>query len=62
MNGVKVPYKFTEKREGDVAISYADVQFAKSYLGWKANFDLEEMCRDGWAWQQANPMGYRQQT
>ena len=48
VNGVKVPYKFSERREGDVAVSYADVQFAKSYLGWKANFDLEEMCRDSW--------------
>ena len=24
-----------------------------------ANRTLEEMCRDGWAWQQSNPTGYR---
>ena len=29
---------------------------AQTVLGWSAHRTLEEMCRDGWAWQQANPM------
>ena len=32
---------------------------AQTVLGWSARRSLEEMCRDGWAWQQANPGGYR---
>ena len=27
-------------------------------LGWKAQFGLDEMCRDTWNWQSKNPMGY----
>jgi UDP-glucose 4-epimerase len=32
---------------------------AEARLGWKAHRSLLDMCRDGWAWQQANPLGYR---
>jgi len=32
--------------------------FATSRLGWSTKRSLAEMCRDGWAWQQANPKGY----
>ena len=28
-------------------------------LGWQASRTLDDMCRDGWAWQRANPRGYR---
>jgi UDP-glucose 4-epimerase len=28
-------------------------------LGWRTHRSLEEICRDGWAWQSANPNGYR---
>ena len=27
-------------------------------LGWKAEKNLEDMCRDSWRWQTQNPMGY----
>ena len=27
-------------------------------LGWEATKTLEDMCRDAWAWQSKNPMGY----
>ena len=35
------------------------VPVGAAVLGWRARRGLEDMCRDGWAWQQANPMGYR---
>ena len=28
-------------------------------LGWKAQFGIEEMCRDAWNWQKQNPHGYK---
>jgi UDP-glucose 4-epimerase len=28
-------------------------------LGWKAEYGIEEMCRDSWNWQSKNPDGYR---
>ena len=27
-------------------------------LGWKAELDIEDMCRDSWNWQKNNPNGF----
>ena len=48
VNGVDVPYKITERREGDIAMCYADPGKAKEVLGWTAEKNLEDMCRDSW--------------
>ncbi|MBR2615566.1 MAG: GDP-mannose 4,6-dehydratase [Clostridia bacterium] len=47
-SGVKVNYKITERRPGDIASCYADTQKAEALLGWKAKYGIEDMCRDGW--------------
>ena len=57
--GLVIPYDVVERRPGDVARLQACPRKAQEVLGWTARRGLEEMCRDGWAWQQANPMGYR---
>jgi UDP-glucose 4-epimerase len=57
-NGVRVPYYFTDRREGDVAVCYSDTSKAERLLGWKAACGIEEMCRDTWRWQSKNPRGY----
>ena len=57
--GLTIPYEVVERRPGDVPRLEACPQTAQSVLGWRARRSLEEMCRDGWAWQQANPAGYR---
>jgi len=36
----------------------ADPQLALQRLGWRTCRTLADICRDGWAWQQANPEGY----
>lgn len=59
VTGVAIPYGFAPRREGDVAISYADASRAASVLGWKTERDLAAMCRDAWNWQSRNPDGYR---
>ena len=48
VNGVDVPYKITERRDGDIAMCYADPGKAKEVLGWTAEKNLEDMCRDSW--------------
>ena len=53
-----IPYAVTERRPGDAAISVADSGQALARLGWRTQRSLEDICRDGWAWQQANPDGY----
>jgi UDP-glucose 4-epimerase len=58
VSGVEVKYKVVERREGDIAVCYADPKFAKDYLGWQAEFDLTRMCEDSWRWQSNNPNGY----
>ena len=58
--GLTIPYDLVERRPGDVPRLQASPERAKTVLGWTARRSLEEMCRDGWAWQQTNPMGYRQ--
>ena len=50
--------RVVERRPGDVPCLEA-AQAAQTVLGWSACRSLEEMRRDGWAWQQANPSGYR---
>ncbi len=57
-SGRKIPYKIRPRREGDVAVCYADPSKAESLLGWKAQRDLQRMCADSWNWQSKNPKGY----
>lgn len=59
-SGRKVPYVVTSRREGDIAMCYADVSKALVELGWKAERDIDEMCEDSWRWQKNNPDGYEE--
>ncbi len=58
VNGVKIPYVIDERRAGDIAACYSDPSKAERELGWKAEYGIEEMCRDSWNWQKKNPNGY----
>lgn len=59
VNQVPVPYVIGPRRDGDVDACYADPTKAKKLLGWTATKTLEDMCRDSWRWQKANPNGYQ---
>ena len=48
VNGVKVNYKITDRRPGDIASCYADPSYAKQELNWSATKGIEEMCRDSY--------------
>lgn len=56
--GRKIPYEIAARRPGDVAVCFADPGKAKAELNWTATRGIEEMCRDAWCWQSANPNGY----
>ena len=58
VNGVKVPYSIKPRRPGDIATCYCNPAKAEAELGWKAQYGIEEMCRDSWNWQNNNPNGY----
>ncbi len=57
-NGLTLPYKIVARRPGDLPTCYADPAKSAKVLGWKAEKNLEDMCRDSWRWQSHNPMGY----
>lgn len=56
--GKKIPYVFAPRRPGDIDECYADPEKANRVLGWQAERDLTDMCRDADRWQTNNPMGY----
>jgi len=51
VNGIKVPYVIAPRRAGDVAQCYADPSKAQKLLGWKAEENLDAMCKDAWEWE-----------
>jgi UDP-glucose 4-epimerase len=57
-SGRAIPHDVVARRAGDAAETVADPSLAAELLGWRTTRGLAEMCRDGWAWQQANPNGY----
>lgn len=56
--GKELPYVIDARRPGDIATCYCDPTKAKEVLGWVAEKNLDDMCRDSWNWQQKNPDGY----
>ena len=57
--GKTLPYAILPRRAGDIASCYASSAKAERELGWKAEYGIEEMCRDQWNWQKNNPEGYQ---
>ena len=55
---VKIPCEIAPCRPGDLATVYSSPDKSAQLLGWKAEYNLDDMCRDTWAWQSKNPMGY----
>ena len=58
VTGREIPYEIVPRRPGDLATVYSSPDKSAELLGWKAQYDLDDMCRDAWAWQSKNPMGY----
>lgn len=56
-SGTEIPYIVTERRQGDIAVSYADVSKAERMLGWRAMSGIDEMCRDSWNFVKSNSDG-----
>ncbi|MFT5210970.1 MAG: UDP-glucose 4-epimerase [Flavobacterium sp.] len=57
-NDIKLPIKIGPRRPGDIPISYTAVSLAKEALGWQAEKNIEDICRDAWNWQKKYPRGY----
>lgn len=57
-SGKSVKFKIKGRRSGDIAMSYANPEKAKSELNWEAKRGLDDMMADAWRWQSQNPNGY----
>lgn len=57
--GHDVNYKIVARRPGDIGACYADPEKAERELGFRAEKNLDDMCRDTWHWQSQNPNGYK---
>jgi UDP-glucose 4-epimerase len=55
--GAPVPYQVVGRRPGDVAETWASVDRIAADLGWRARFNLEDMCADMWRWQRSDYAG-----
>lgn len=49
-SGKTVNHKIVPRRGGDSTAVYAATETAVKELGWKSKLDVNDMCRDQWAW------------
>ena len=59
-SGKKVEHKLVDRRPGDTVAVYAATETAEKELGWKTKLDVNDMCRDQWAWASKHPKGFEQ--
>lgn len=51
-SGKSIPYSIETRRPGDVPACWSDPARAKELLGWVAQHDINDMCRDIWNFEQ----------
>jgi UDP-glucose 4-epimerase len=51
VNGVKLTYRITDRRPGDVEQIFASTEKANEELGWKAEMGLDKMVSSAWEWE-----------
>jgi UDP-glucose 4-epimerase len=49
--GIKLKYRITERRPGDIEKIWADPALANRELGWETRSSLEECLRTAWEWE-----------
>jgi len=49
---LKVPFEFAPRRQGDVAVLYADPSKAKKELNWKVKYNIKDALSHSWKWQE----------
>ena len=60
VTGLKVPVKYSPRREGDPPALYANSAKAQAELGWKPKFmSIGPIVETAWRWHAQKPKGYR---
>ena len=55
---IKIPYKITSRRDGDIKRIVANNFKLKTILGWSPKIKINQMCIDGWRFKKNYPNGY----
>lgn len=50
--GVKFPWEYAPRREGDIEAIWGNVEKANKELGWSADTPLDDILRSAWKWQE----------
>lgn len=51
VNNIKLKYKISNNRDGDIEEIYADTSKFKEIIGWQSKFTIEDACKDAWNWE-----------
>ena len=54
ISGLCITRKFTKRRAGDIAESWASVSKIRNAFCWEARHDLKKICEDNWKWLKNN--------
>jgi len=57
VNGIKLNYRYGNRRKGDAAIALPDCKKIFDHLGWIPNIELEQMCKDSYNFITKHPRG-----
>jgi len=52
ISGIQLNYKIAPRRSGDVEAIFSDSSKALKLLGWKPKYNIDDMMRTAWKWQQ----------
>jgi UDP-glucose 4-epimerase len=51
VSGIKLKYRITRRRPGDIEKIWADPSFANKELGWKTVYSLDDAMKSAWEWE-----------
>jgi UDP-glucose 4-epimerase len=51
VTGIKLKYRITDRRAGDIEKIWADPTFANNELGWKTVYSLDDAMKSAWEWE-----------
>ena len=54
INGIQLNFQISPRREGDLAIVYANTEKANKELDWQCIYTVEDMCKHGYNYALAN--------
>ena len=57
-SGVTIKFKYSPRRDGDLAAFWANSSKASEKMSWKPERNIKKICEDTWRWHKLNPTGY----